>query len=132
MGFPRISRVYPNFPINFSFDLNKFSLKFCSIVNSFSIIGWNIIKSTWCTIIIEGFPIVPRSLQEAPWFGISWTNYLPLYIHSVNLMAKNAIDFNKHRDQFMINYLVLNINDNLPKIWEVLAPKGKIMTTFLE
>jgi hypothetical protein len=47
-------------------------------------------------------------------------------------MAKNAIDFNKHRDQFMINYLVLNINDNLPKIWEVLAPKGKIMTTFLE
>jgi len=118
-GLSNISKVYPNSPIISSFDLNKFSLKICSIVNNFSIIGWNIIKSTWCTIIIEGFPIVPRSWQEAPWFGISWTNYLPLYIHSDNLVTRKVIDLNKHRNQFVINLarLVLRILIKLWIIW---------------
>jgi hypothetical protein len=44
--------------------LTNFQWKNCSVFNNFSTITWNSMKPTQCTLLIKGFPRVPRAWQK--------------------------------------------------------------------
>jgi len=51
VSFPTRWKACPNTSITFNLDINDCSMKKCSIINNFFIVGWNIMKSTQCTPI---------------------------------------------------------------------------------
>ncbi len=83
---PTLPQGCPNSPINFSFNLNKFSIKNCSIFNLFSTIGWNIMKPSQCTITHQGLSNNTKNMTRDTriWEISKWqrkqTNSLPSYI----------------------------------------------------
>jgi len=58
--FPSTLKSCLIFPNYLTFYFVEFYWSNCSIFNNFCTIGLNIIKQPWCTLLIKGFPMVPK------------------------------------------------------------------------
>jgi hypothetical protein len=72
-----IPRACSNSPINFSFDLNEFSVNVFQIFNNFSIACQNILKPTQCNPTHGGLSNCTKSMIRGAMVQDKQTNNLP-------------------------------------------------------